>query len=336
MSIELSSEIRKTRLTFNPIIVATGRGKRPDQFQKKGELPRCPFCPGNESDTPPPEIYRIDDRSGNWKIRVVPNKFPTFKIEGTTTSFHNASDINSAIPNAHGAHEVVIESPVHETNYSEFSPEDFEHVLDVTNKRVLDLYGDRNILYIQVFKNFGDAAGASLRHEHTQIIGLPIIPLKLRNRLAGTEDYLIDNGHSVFHELLERSRSEDRIVCENENFTCLVPYEAKFPCEMWILPKKHVANFCSSKTHFDKLAQILYMAFRKLKAVFGFMPPFNAFIDEAPPRSYRNCDAFFSWRYRIMPRVTKIAGFELATAYYVNPTPPEESAKFLREASPVA
>lgn len=330
----MSSEIRMTDLTHNEIIVATNRGKRPDQFRKKGELKDCPFCPGNEHLTPPPEIYRLPYPGSNesWTLRVVPNKFPAFEVEGNNTKSTADRHLISTIHDAHGAHEVVIESPLHETDYSEFTPENFLDILTAINHRVIDLYRDQRIRYVQVFKNFGDDAGASLRHEHTQIIGLPQIPKKLRERLSIAEDYLIRKGKSIFESVIQRSTEDGLVFYETDSFICLVPYEAKFPCEIWILPKIQNANFSGSSCHFPDLARTLSIVYKKLKAAFGFLPPFNAFIEDASPKFWRDCDIFFSWRYRISPRVTKIAGFELATACYINPTPPEESARALREA----
>ncbi len=331
MSTELpSSEIRSTRLTHNSIIVATGRGKRPDQFKTGGGPKICPFCPGNEHLTPDPEIHAIAGEKG-WRLRVVPNKYPTFKIEGTTTGFNHPHLTASSIPDAHGAHEVLIETPNHTADYADLATDDLLQILHVCNVRITDLYCDPKIRNIQVFKNHGPEAGASLPHPHSQIVGLPQIPQKLRSRLHDTEEYFIENGRSIFTAMLEYACMQKRVICQNSYFICITPYEAKFPFEMCILPITPKANFCDSEADFDLLADIIGIAFRKLKKLFGYMPPFNTFIEEAPPKKLHDCNEFFCWRYRIMPRLTMIAGFELATALYVNPTSPEECAKMLRE-----
>src|SRR3989344_583682 len=294
------AEIRKTKLTLNEILIATERGFRPDQFKSKEKMD-CPFCPGNEKLTPDPEILRIP-RYGQWLLRCFPNKFPALRIEGNSKfGFLLDGYLASTITDAHGAHEVIIETPVHETDYSIVSPDEIARTLYAIDQRTQDLYRDKRIRYIQVFKNFREEAGASLRHEHTQIIGLPHIPLKLRNRLHNLED-----------------------------FFCICPYEAKLPFEMWIIPVKQTANFTDSNQHFDDLARIVSESVKRLKAVFGELPPFNMFIEEAPPKIYRDCDSFYCWRLRIMPRLTRIAGFELASGYFINPTPPEQSAKLLK------
>lgn len=331
MSIELpSSEIRSTRLTHNSIIVATGRGKRPDQF-KAGDGPKiCPFCPGNEHLTPGPEIHYITGEKG-WRVRVVPNKYPTFKIEGMTTGFNHPHTSASSIPDAHGAHEVLIETPSHTADYTDLAIDDLLQILHVCSARITDLYRDPRIRNVQVFKNHGPEAGASLPHPHSQIIGLPQIPHKLRTRLHDTEEYYIENGRSIFTAMLEYADIQKREVYQNRDFICITPYEAKFPFEMCIMPTTPRANFRDSESDFDSLANIMRITFRKLKKLFAYMPPFNTFIEEAPPKNLHNCNEFFCWRYRIMPRLTMIAGFELATALYVNPTSPEECAKMLRE-----
>lgn len=323
------AEIRKTRLTLNEILIATERSFRPDQFRGKEKM-ECPFCPGKENLTPIPEILRIP-MHGPWLLRCVPNKFPALRIEGNS-KFLIDEYLASTITDAHGAHEVIIETPTHDTDYSIMSPEEITRTLYAIDQRVQDLYKDKNIRYIQVFKNFREEAGASLRHEHTQIIGLPHIPLKLRNRLHNLEDFFCDSNRSIFETVLDYSKRNERIICQNDHFVCICPYEAKVPFEMWIIPMLRTANSTDSKEHFHDLAKIISESFKRLNAVFGELPPFNMFIEEAPPKKYRDCDAFFCWRMRIMPRLTKIAGFELASGYFINPTPPEVSAKLLRDA----
>src|SRR3989344_1462840 len=323
------AEIRKTKLTLNEILIATERGFRPDQFKSKEKMD-CPFCPGNEKLTPDPEILRIP-RYGQWLLRCFPNKFPALRIEGNSKfGFLLDGYLASTITDAHGAHEVIIETPVHETDYSIVSPDEIARTLYAIDQRTQDLYRDKRIRYIQVFKNFREEAGASLRHEHTQIIGLPHIPLKLRNRLHNLEDFFCDSNHSIFETVLDYSERDGRIVCQHAHFICICPYEAKLPFEMWIIPVKQTAHFTDSNQHFDDLARIVSESVKRLKAVFGELPPFNMFIEEAPPKIYRDCDSFYCWRLRIMPRLTRIAGFELASGYFINPTPPEQSAKLLK------
>lgn len=322
-------EIRKSTLTRNEILVATERGARPDDFkERKAESAICPFCPGNEAMTPPPEILRMP-RHGPWQIRVVPNKYPAFKIEGVSRFLVNSVQY-AAVLNAHGAHEVIVETPKHETSYAELEIPEILNILLAVADRVEDLYLDKDIKYITVFKNFGKDAGASKRHEHTQVIALPQVPQKIRHRLNRLEDYYSDHGFSVFKTVIERAREDNRIILENDNFVCFAPYEAKFPYETWITPKEIIANFPKSRKHFSDLASIISQIFRRFKQCFGELPAFNYFIDDGPPAKSRQCDQIFCWQYRIMPRLTRIAGFELASGYYINPVPPEEAAKQLR------
>lgn len=321
-------EIRRTKLVLNEIIVSTERSIRPDEFRKK-ELVKCPFCPGNEDMTPPPELIRFV-QSGRWTLRGIPNKFPALRIEGNSQFLLDGA-LSATIADAHGAHEVVVETPEHECDYGLFDAKKIEEILNALNIRTQDLYKDPQIRYIVVFKNYGDDAGASLRHEHSQIIGLPQIPFKIRSRLASLEDYYADHGKSIFTTSIERAHTDERVVFESKHFICIVPYEAKFPYEMWILPVEPKANFTSSQKIYYDLGVVISDAFKRLKVLFGALPPFNCFVDDAPPQKYRNCDSFFSWRFRIMPRLTKIAGFELASGCFINPGLPEEAAKTLRE-----
>lgn len=327
---DVQSEIRSTTLSRNEILVAVERGFRPNDFKKPNSVKDCPFCPGAEDRTPQPEILRYKGHDGKWIIRVVPNKFPALRIEGKPRYLVNSLQ-SATILNAHGAHEVLVETQLHDTNWAEYDDRMITTIFWAIQERIEDLYRDPEIGYLQVFKNYGEEAGASLRHEHTQIIGLPNPPQKIRHCMNRLEDYSIEHGQSIFQTLLDRSREDDRIVFENDHFVLLVPYEAKFPFEMWILPLEFTANFTSSKKFFTFLAPVMAQAFRRLKKLFTELPPYNFFIDDAPHPKFRNCNAFYCWQIHIVPRITKIAGFELASGYYINPSPPEQSAKLLRD-----
>ncbi len=177
-------ELRKDPIVGRWVIIATERGKRPSDFDRI-EMPRkggfCPFCPGNESKTPP-EVY-ADREPGSprdgpgWYVRVVSNKFPALQIEG---DLKRRGEGMYDKMNGVGAHEVIIESPAHETDTSELPLIQIERVLVALRERMLDLAKDKRFRYVQVFKNRGDAAGASLEHSHTQLIATPIIPASRR------------------------------------------------------------------------------------------------------------------------------------------------------------
>ena len=162
------SDIRKNSLGTTQVIMATERKLRPDDFIKKiGEPKDCPFCPGNEHKTPKPELLRFNDNNGGWNLRAVPNLFPAFRIESHSNFLEHDSDSNS-IADAHGAHEIIIETPNHEEDFDKIPVWRIRDLLHAITLRTDDLYKDPDIPYIAVFKNSGMGAGASLRHPHTQ------------------------------------------------------------------------------------------------------------------------------------------------------------------------
>ena len=161
-------ELRKDPVTGRWVIVATDRAKRPTDFVRQPVKASgqgvCPFCPGNESKTPPEVLaYRNDggrDQPG-WRVRVVPNKFPALGIEG---ELNRQGDGMYDKMNGIGAHEVIIETPDHVTTLAEMPERQIEEVLWAFRDRVIDLKKDRRFRYILIFKNHGEAAGASLEH----------------------------------------------------------------------------------------------------------------------------------------------------------------------------
>ncbi len=332
MEREQSCDIRSSLLVDTQVIICRDRAFRPDEFSEPNKNHVCPFCPGNEKLTPLPELIRIPNGNGNWEVRGVPNKFPAAKIEGIS-EFVVSDSVAGAIHNAHGAHEVIIMTPSHAEDLSDFPFWRWQFIFQAATARIDSLYGDKQIRFVQFFINHGYLAGASLNHPHAQLICLPIIPEKIKRRLARTERYLSDHGHSVFDTLLERSKQEQRIICQEYGFICLAPYESKFPYEMWILPMVRKSRLTDSVADFEGLGRILNDVLRRLKSANdGKTPSLNITIDEAPPNFYNQPDAFYCWRLRILPRLTRPAGFELATGLYINPLSPEQAAEKLRNA----
>jgi len=142
---------------------------------KKGGF--CAFCSGNERTTPPEILaFRADGSKPNtpgWSLRVVQNKFPALNVEGNLD--RKGEGIFDKM-NGVGAHEVIIESPEHNLTLSTMPIKSVEDTLWAFHQRIKDLKNDKRIKYVLVFKNEGDAAGASLEHTHSQLIALPIVP----------------------------------------------------------------------------------------------------------------------------------------------------------------
>ncbi|MBI4715592.1 MAG: galactose-1-phosphate uridylyltransferase [Nitrospirae bacterium] len=330
------SELRKDPVTGRWVIISSERGRRPSDFQ---ELPPrrqggfCPFCPGNEKMTPPEILaYReagTTPNSPGWSLRVVPNKFPALKIEGNLdkTGVGLFDKMNGI-----GAHEVIIEAPVHETTLSGLPERKMEDILWAYRDRVLDLRKDMRFQYILIFKNEGEAAGASLEHTHSQLIALPIVPRQVVEEIEGSRTYYNYKERCIYCDIVRQEMySEERTISENEHFIAVAPFAASVPFETWILPKTHNSSFEEAQPwEYASLARILRNILQRMDKILN-VPPYNFIIHTAPLRTQQVRD-FYHWHIEITPKLIKTAGFEWGSGFYINPTPPEEAAKFLRDA----
>jgi UDPglucose--hexose-1-phosphate uridylyltransferase len=233
--------------------------------------------------------------------------------------------------NGIGAHEVIIESPQHSTTLGEMPEHQIEEVLWAFKDRVSDLKKDGRFRYIILFKNHGEAAGASLEHPHSQLIALPVIPKRVKELTDGAKLFYEMKERCIFCDIIrQESTAGIRLVMETERFTVLEPYAPRFPFETWILPKRHGSHYEDSDAPTLKdLAWVLRSTMRKIEKVLE-QPAYNFVIHSAPVQEASL--PYYHWHLEIIPKLTKVAGFEWGTGFYINPTPPEESARFLREA----
>jgi UDPglucose--hexose-1-phosphate uridylyltransferase len=329
-------ELRKDPVTGRWVIIATDRAKRPSDFvREKVEIRGsgfCPFCYNNESKTPPEIMaYRSDGSARDtpgWSLRVVPNKFPALRIEGSLSrQGEGLYDKMQGI----GAHEVIIETPDHQQTLATLPPQTIEDVLWAFRDRIVDLEKDHRFRYILIFKNHGEAAGASLEHTHSQLIALPVVPKRVLEELDGAREYYSYRERCIFCDMFRQEmESGTRMVAENAAFVAIQPFAPRFPFETWIIPKSHQSAFKESMTpEYAQFALILKSILTRLDIVLEH-PAYNFVIHTSPLPDTSN--DYYHWHMEIMPKLTKLAGFEWGTGFYINPTPPEEAARFLKEA----
>lgn len=329
------NELRRDPVVGRWVIISTERGKRPSDFG--GEIETgvgkfCPFCPGNEDKTPTEvlayhEPTRERDKPG-WWVRVIPNKFPALHVEG---ALNRQGEGMYDKMNGIGAHEVIVETPDHAVDFPDLPPKRAEDVIWAYRDRIMDLKKDARFEYILVFKNKGAAAGASLSHPHSQMIATPIVPKTVRELVNGAKNYFEYKERCVFCDMIKQEMtSGGRVVAENEDFVAFVPFAARFPFELWVLPKVHDSDFEDMQKHeVVNLSRILQLVLKKMQNVLD-NPPYNFIILNSPLREAKL--QHYHWHIEIIPKLTKVAGFEWGSGFYINPTPPEEAAKFLREA----
>ncbi len=329
-------ELRKDPITGRWVIISTDRANRPMDFVResvkiKGS-PHCPFCPGNEGKTPSEVLAYGRNGSGKdtpgWSLRVVPNKFPALGIEGGLD--REGQGLFDRM-NGVGAHEVIIETPDHNLTLATISEKGAEEIFWAYRDRMLDLKNDRRFRYMLVYKNHGEPAGATLEHAHSQLIALPIVPKQVREEVDSAKRYYNEKERCIFCDMIRQEmETKSRMVLENDHFIALEPYAPRFPFETWILPRQHSSAFENMPTpYYKSLSRIMQDFLKRLDSVLA-LPSYNFVIHTSPIGEEIN--DHYHWHIEMMPKLTKVAGFEWGTGFYINPTPPEEAARFLREA----
>ncbi len=338
-------ELRHDPIQKRWVIIATERGRRPDEFPRCDEPSgngNCPFCEGRESRTPP-EIRAIRPNGNGpnqpgWQVRVVPNKFPALRIEGDLE--RRGIGIHDRM-NGVGAHEVIIETPCHDLEMADMPVEQIERVAWMYRERLQDLMQDRRLKYVMIFKNYGAAAGASLAHPHSQLIATPVTPLALASELISAKEHYHGKERCLFCDVIQQELDTgDRIVLTTDRMVALTPFASRFPFEVFLAPRRHHHNFAEiDDDTLRDLARTLKEILQRMKACLND-PPYNFLIHTCPNTKARpkrttywdTIEVDYHWHLEIIPRLTGIAGFEWGTGFYINPTAPEEAAKYLREA----
>ncbi|RKX25941.1 MAG: galactose-1-phosphate uridylyltransferase [Candidatus Zixiibacteriota bacterium] len=326
-------QLRKDSVTGRWVIISTDRSRRPSSFEsvpKPGPARLCPFCPGHEDNTPPEILaYRKSDTEPNkpgWSLRVFPNKYPALVVEGELIREpHGLYDMMQGV----GAHEVIVETPDHACDMAQMNENTIRDVLWVYRERMMDLERDRRLKYILIFKNHGAAAGASLEHAHSQLIATPIIPKKVLEEIDGSRKYFEFKERCVFCDIVRQELiDKERIVNDYDSFIAIEPFASRFPFETWILPKTHQSSYLEmSESDFTVLAHAFKDILLRLKIALNDAP-FNYVLHTRPVS--KDHHEYYHWHFEIMPKLTKVAGFEWGSGFYINPTSPEEAAAYLR------
>jgi UDPglucose--hexose-1-phosphate uridylyltransferase len=329
------SELRKDPVVGRWVIISAERGRRPSDFDadpvRTGKT-SCVFCPGQEDKTPP-EILAgrppgSPPNTAGWSYRVVANKFPALRIEG---DLEPAGEGPYDRMKGVGAHEVVIESPRHDATLATMPPDAVADVLLAYRERMLDLKKDPRFEYVLIFKNHGEAAGASLEHTHSQLIATPIIPIMVIEELTGAGTYYEMKERCVWCDIVRHERrSRRRLIVEADGFVAVAPFAPRFPFETWLLPASHHTAYEESGVEeLRALAGVLRDVLHRMNEVLHD-PPYNFMLHTAPLRA--PALEHFHWHLEIIPKLTRVAGFEWGSGFFINPVAPEDAATSLREA----
>jgi UDPglucose--hexose-1-phosphate uridylyltransferase len=328
------SEIRKDPLSHTWVIIATERSKRPSDFsspsqEQKKKKKFCPLC--EEAKEPPPSDDPwpgiIDEKTGKWLTRILPNKYPALSTstpleQGEVAHlYHYLSGI--------GGHELVLDSLKHESTLASMEKSEIEAMLLTYKQRFLYWKRDPRISYVLVFKNYKPEAGASLEHPHSQIIASPIIPPRIFEELREAKEHYKIYGECLLCSILSQERESPRKVFENESILCFTPFASRFPFETYFIPKIHQASLEeASEKIISDLAQAFAWYFPKVSKILND-PAFNYILHVAPLKTPGLL--YYHWHIEVIFRLTRPAGYEFGSGIFINPVPPEKAAQYIKE-----
>jgi len=379
-------DLRTDWLTGRTVLVAENRALRPNEFNAGSshgkdsdevadssagdshDANRCPFCPGNEFQTPPPEYEQLDE-SGHWRLRVIPNKYPalspdfplefpsepspraTFKpspsgrgqgegalLFGTSNVSESSSEergmvskslLSTCVP-AFGAHEVLIETARHISRTTSLSPIELSGVFEAYANRLRHWQRDSRLAFGLVFKNQGARAGASIAHLHSQLLAVPMVPPAVEAELTRAATAFQQSEKCPFCQWIEEERRQAvRIVFDHDGYVAICPFASLQPYEIWILPARHEPSFEHAMSA-ESLPRLTNFVYSAVERLEAQVPgaSFNLLLRTAPWRV--KCDNWFHWRIELLPRINPTAGLESATGIYINPVAPERAAKDLQ------
>ncbi len=326
-------ELRRDPVVNRWVIIDPERREREALFPIEEEVEEpvpCPFCPGRELEAGR-EIYAVGEpgrppNAGGWWVRVIPDRHPILRIEGRLDPRPEGMfDLMNAV----GAHELVVETPEHDRNWHELSELQLERVLKVWRERSLDLRKDERFRQVLMVKNYGRAT-TLFRHPHSHVLALPIVPKGVDEEIQGVLHYYRLKERCVYCDILwEEIKMKRRVLLESPKFMAFAPFASRFPFETWILPKVHLPDFGRIvDEEVEDLADVL-------KAIMGMLQTTLAFssgsliLHTSPLHEYHRPE--YHWHVEIVPKTSKVAGFEWGTGFFVNPIPPEEAAARLKE-----
>lgn len=325
-------QLRKDPVVDRWVFVSPERGGRPLEraAQLADHSATCQFCEGREGETPH-EIAAVRTAgtaadSPGWHVRVVPNKFPACRLDSAAASGDDALFVAES---GVGVQEVVLECPQHESSLAALPVGHVETIFRIYRDRLRTLSANERLAYVQVFKNHGAAAGASVPHSHSQILGMSRVPRELDAEYAGARQYHAEHRRCVYCDLVAReTASGERIVWEGDHIVAFAAWAGRFPYETWVVPRRHDGHFADAlDAEVAEVATVLHRLVGRLGDLVADLS-YNYLLHELPLRAAKS--PAYHWHWELLPRVTGVAGFEMAGGTFVNPLPPEEAAARLR------
>ena len=304
----------------------------------KDDHEKCPYCPGNESLTPPAllalvvkegMLQRLSDSEDSviddWSVRVFESRNPVV----TTTAGASYSDKPLYSEPAYGYHQIVVATPEHKLTLPQMSTEQWGNVLVVIQDRVRWLYTQKSVTYVSIYINSGAGAGAQFSHPHMNIVTFSSIPPAIELEAEGSHRYMNENGSCPACNMISVESSGPRQVLATDSFLAFCPWAPTYPYEFWIYPKRHITSF--SKITQKEINDLALM----MRATLGGMSKalngtaFNVVFHLSPEKKNSRQ---IHWHIEVYPQMTTWSGLERGFGVYVNNVKPERAAELLGSA----
>lgn len=328
------SELRKDPVIGRWVIIATERARRPGNFIDTAayayghdDQRSCPLC----------HIQKQPICTVGTVSVVTSESFPSPQAGNLEQRNHGLYEIVGGM----GVQETVIETPDHTANMADLNTEQIGLVLKTYVQRFRELKKNASLKYIFAYKNYGISdSGPLAAHAHSHVMATTVKPLHVKEKLAGAKEYYDAHKRCVYCDLIRQEiKEQKRVIFETEHFIAVTPFAARFLFELWILPKRHHCDFADGLegTAAD-LARMLKVILQKIKM--GLDDPAYNFIIQTAPRKgevssegkWETLEADYHWHIELTPQLTRMAGFEKGTGFYICAIPPEDTAEYLREA----
>ncbi len=330
------AELRTDVLTGRQVILAPGRSERPgavtaDPPVAAGFGEGDPFAEGHEQQTPDESLalrsVGSEVNQPGWLLRVTANLYPAVSAQRDwAVPAKDATPQRAVIA---GVHEVVIECPDDRSRLTELTSEEILRILYAWQLRVRDLNSQPGTEFVSVFRNQGFSAGASLAHCHSQILAMNHVPPTVGERVRRANEHRRTHGTDLVEDVLHAERGvKSGILNESGNLIAYCPFASRVAWHVRWLPTQTSAFCFESLTH-DRLAELassLLAVARAVESLTG-TPSANLVLVLPPAASPDS----FRWMLDLLPRTSRIAGFELLADVDILTAPPEFAATQLRE-----
>jgi UDPglucose--hexose-1-phosphate uridylyltransferase len=332
--LRIMGNLNENEIRFDPVlrewvIVAQNRTVRPvlgKTFTNENLQYACPFCP----DAP--------EGAGEWVVKAVPNRFPALsrEVSGKFADETQVLDFYRKRPGK-GDCEVLLYTQDHNKTLGDLSITNIVALIELWKERLIHHMKEEELKYSFIFENRGEIIGVTLSHPHGQMYSFPFIPPRIEKAIESSKIYWDEHQSCLFCKIVETElKDKSRVIEENEDFVAFIPYFAKWPFEIHIYPKQHYSYISQIPSNQSKnFATIIKHVVQRLDKLYGFIMPYVFSHHNAP----YNCGevGHFHYHIEIYPpyrakdRIKYIAGVEMGTYTFINPTNPQDNAKALRE-----